>query len=588
MRLPPNDARGRPTRTVRIDRPLDFAAVTDHAEFLGETRLCADPDSPVYDARACVVMRTERGRAPTFAMHIMSPITWRKDSLCGDDGSLCYEAAGAAWGEIIGAAEAWNDTSSACARTTFIAYEYSSHRLGSNLHRNVVFRNAAVPRRPISYIETPREWELWEWLRDLCLDSETGCDALAIPHNSNISNGRMFPVDWAGAPTQQAQVERARLRMRLEPVVEVMQHKGDSECHPAMEALFGSSDEECGFEKFEDWAPGLLVPASERGECGAGDWRIRFGPTCYSPGSYARTSLTRGLAEEARIGVNPFKFGLVASTDTHNALAGGVEERSFPGHLGVGDDSAAKRSSLDRAVEGNASNGPGGLVAVWAPENSRDALFDAIRDKEVYGTSGPRIVVRFFGTRDADWDRGESLCTAGDLVARGYAQGVAMGGDLPIEGDAAPLFAVSALRDVGTATAPGNGLERVQIVKGWLDDDGAMHQRVYDVAGAPAPGPAVDPETCAPRVAGHASLCSVWRDPDFDARERAYYYARVLEVPSCRYTAWQCLEVPAAARGAACAADSPIPRTQRERAWTSPIWYTPPSDATGAAVAASG
>ena len=575
--LPPNDRSGRGTRPVRIDRPLDFAAVTDHAEFLGEGLLCQQPDAEGYDSGFCEMFRAGEGRAPRLVMQIFSPITWRNDAVCGSDGARCRSAARTNWEKTIAAAEAWNDRTSRCARTTFVAYEYSSMRMGSNLHRNVIFRNEVVPNLPVSYFDADREWKLWELLEKGCTRSGTGCDALAIPHNSNISNGRMFAVDPPGARDTGEQAARAAQRMRMEPIVEVMQHKGDSECRNGIAGVIDSEDELCDFERFEDMAIGRFYdpgePFDDCSEGGFADWIPHLGPDCLSRLSYARYALIEGLRQEARIGVNPFKFGIIAATDTHNAMAGGVEERSYPGHLGRGDSTAEMRVSVDREVPGNVNNNPGGLTGVWAEENDRGALFDAMRRKEVFGTSGPRIKPRFFG----GWALGADACDSPDWVEYAYASGVPMGGDLPRRpGDVAPTFLVAALADAGTRAAPGNDLQRIQIIKGWVDDSGVSHQAVHDVAGTPDNGASVDASTCEPRGPGHRQLCTVWTDPDFDPARRAVYYARAVENPSCRYNAWQCLALRGDARPADCD-DPSVPRTIQERAWTSPIWYTPDS-----------
>jgi hypothetical protein len=286
--------------------------------------------------------------------------------------------------------------------------------------------------------------------------------------------------------------------------------------------------------------------------------------------SYTRYALVEGLAEEARIGVNPFKLGLMASTDTHNGLAGGVEEKSWPGHLGTADADLSRRLSDEPGVMGNVANGPGGLIGVWAEENSRASIFAAIRRREVFGTSGPRIQPRFFG----GFHYPEDLCAQEDLLARADAGGVPMGSDLPPRsGEAAPVFAVFAARDPGTPSARGGLLQRIQIIKGFVDDDGGIHQQVIDVAGGDN-GASVDPATCSEKGEGADFLCGVWRDPDFDPARRAVYYARVVENPSCRYSAWACLALPEGERPTGCA-HSLMQATQQERAWTSPIWYTP-------------
>jgi hypothetical protein len=561
-------------REVRIDRPLDFAGVTDHAEFLGEQSVCYDPASAGYATGFCEVMRSGEGRAPQLVMQIMSPFSSRRADVCGDDGADCYARSEDTWRDIIDAAQAFNDTSSACERTTFIAYEYSSFRLGSNLHRNVIFRNSAVLARPVSYIDEHREWDLWRILREQCIDGDTGCDVLAIPHNANISNGRMFAVDYPGAGGEAGQAERARLRQQIEPLVEIMQHKGDSECRNGLAGVLGAVDELCDFEQFEDQAFRSTVGEGEPvGTCYDGalaDWLPHLGPNCLDRRSYVRYALVEGLREQQRIGVNPFKFGLMASTDTHNALAGGVQEADFPGHLGNGDSTAEQRVQFNSDIPGNASNNPGGLIGVWAEENSRDAIFDAMRRREVFGTSGPRIQPRFFAGRELD----TGLCDAPDMIERAYRESVPMGSDLP-SGEGAPSFLAVALADAGTARFPGVPLQRLQVIKGWADAQGNHHQQVFDVAGDAGNGASVDPATCEPRGEGFTSLCTVWRDPQFDPMTPAVYYLRAVENPSCRYSARQCLQIPAQERPADCRDPFFDPIIQ-ERAWSSPIWYTPP------------
>lgn len=559
-------------RRTGIERPLDFAGVTDHAEFFGEQSVCYDPQSPGYEASFCGVIRSGEGRAPALVMQIISPFSKRKTEVCGEDGEECARRARATWADNVAAAQRWDDRSSACERTTFVAYEYSSFRMGSNLHRNVIFRNAIVPGRPVSYLDAHREWDLWRILKERCIDGSEECDVIAIPHNSNISNGRMFNVDYPGTLSTGEQAARASLRAELEPVVEIMQHKGDSECRNGLNGVLGAVDELCDFEKFESFAfRSVKGEDAGVGQCYNGplaDWLPRLGPSCLDRKSYVRYALIEGLAEEQRLGVNPFKFGLSASTDTHNGIAGGASEIAFPGHLGTADARAEERVQFNKEIVGNASNNPGGLIGVWAEENSRDAIFDALQRREVFGTSGPRIEPRFF----AGWQLPPDLCGSPDMVGRAYASGVPMGADLP-PGAGAPRFLVAASSDAGTSARPGTPLQQLQVVKGWYDAQGNHHQRVYEVAGNGANGAAVDPATCEPRGEGFEQLCAVWEDPEFNAAQSAVYYARAVENPSCRYTAHQCLLLPAQARPADC--DSPLfePIIQ-ERAWSSPIWYS--------------
>jgi hypothetical protein len=424
------------------------------------------------------------------------------------------------------------------------------------IHRNVIFRNAVVPSYPTSYVDDPRPEGLWRKLHSDCLDLGNGCDVLAIPHNSNLSGGWLFRTETADGPIS---ADGARDRAVLEPLVEILQHKGDSECR-----LGGDTrDELCGFEK---------LPFARMDQ-----QHFRSSWSKPPPLSYVREVLAEGLRQQSRIGVNPFKLGIIAASDTHQGTPGLVSEKDFPGHAAGGDTAALAIPKMPDAVEFN----PGGLAVLWAEENSRDALFEAMRRREAYGTSGPRMIVRFFG----GWSFGEGMCQAPGFVERGYRNGVPMGGDLPArpEGATAPVFALWALKDPVTL-AP---LQRLQIVKLWLEGT-EPRERVHDVGGDPDNGATVDLATCERKGEGFDYLCSVWRDPDFDPTEPALYYARVIENPSCRWTAWACL-----ANGVDCSGpatispelavccDATYPRTIQERAWTSPIWYTPAASTEG-------
>jgi hypothetical protein len=557
--IQPYDEEGRAQRHVRLGRPLDFAAVTDHAELLGETHICLTADLPGHGSWVCRLYRAWP-RAAFFLMNWRTSSRRDRFGFCGEDGRLCLEAAHGVWEEIRAAAEGAYDRTEACRFTSFVGYEWTGARDYYNLHRNVIFRNAVVPSLPTSFYEAHEPRELWAALERDCLAPPEGCDFLIIPHNANLSGGLMF--ESTGPDGRRRSDADLRTQARHERLVEVMQHKGDSECLLAA----GGTDELCGFEQLPyDSFTGRFVPF------------LSNPPT---EKSTVRHGLGLGLALEAQRGVNPFRFGLVASTDTHLGTPGLVDEKGHPGHGGAGKPA---RDALPEGLPDDAEFNPGGLVALWAEENARDALFDAMRRREAYGTSGPRLVVRFFG----GWELDPDACERGDFVARGYARGVPMGGLLPPRPEAgssgapAPRFAVWALRDPGTEERPGTPLQRIQIVKGWVEG-GAARERVFEVAGDPENGAGVDPATCTPHGPGFDHLCTVWSDPDFAPAQHAYYYARVVENPSCRWTTWACNEAgvrceePATVTsGFEPCCDAEVPKTIQERAWTSPIWYVP-------------
>jgi Protein of unknown function (DUF3604) len=568
--LPPYDAGGAPTRTAQLRRPLDFTAVTDHAEQFGEIQICLTPGYPGYDSSDCVSARAQLATPPpplpsqlppfaviSFLLNYGVVVPPTRFSWCGVDNVDCLTEASLIWQDTQAAAEEFYDRSTACTFTSFVGYEWSGQPGGNNLHRNVIFRNAVVPAMPTSYMEQPTPQGLWSRLDADCLQGLPGCDVLAIPHNPNVSGGLMFaPTNADGSPLTASD---AFFRASMEPLVEINQHKGDSECRPG---VGGSTDEICGFEKNNRLQ--LFNPVSDPNQT-------------FPALNYVRNALKEGLAQEQALGVNPFKLGLIGSTDTHNATPGGTEEQDFGanGHLGLRDH-ATPVYMLQRVTPAGIEATPGGLAVVWAEENSRDALFAAMRRREVYGTSGSRPILRFFGGRESSLHCGDPA-----FVEAAYRGGVPMGGDVgPVRGDRSPRFGVLAFKDPGTPSSPGAALQQVQIVKGWVDAAGQSHEKVFDVAGNPQNGAGVDTTTCAPTGTGFDSLCAVWSDPDFDASERAFYYARVLENPTCRWSTYLCN-----AQGIDCNAAVPsgyeeccnpiVPKTIQERAWSSPIWYHP-------------
>lgn len=556
--LPPYDRDGRALRNVQRGRPLDWAAVTDHAEYLGAVSQCRDPAAAAYEHPSCVALRTDPNGTSLFGASLAAlPESASYPTLCGDEAFLCLESGLDVWTAYLAETEAANDTTPACEFATLVGYEWTGAPGLRNLHRNVIFRGANIPAQPVGYFDASYVEELWRLLREDCIESGLDCDALTIPHNSNLSAGLMFER-WNRAGDE-PDAEYARERARMEPIVEIYQHKGDSECLPGTAA----ADELCDFEK---------IPGE----------RLGYATSPFSPpvsSGFVRDALGLGLEALRALGANPFQFGLIASTDTHIATPGHTVEDAYAGH---GDIAAgATEFAFAEGLVDYPFNGPGGLAVVWAEENSRDAIFAAMQRREVYGTSGTHIIVRFF----AGWTYPDSLCASANLAEVGYADGVPMGGVLDVrpEGHSAPVFILSAAQDPGTESAPGTPLQRIQIVKGSLDDDGAFRVQTYDVGGNPDNRASVDPSTCAADAGdgGFAELCSVWRDPDFDAERPAFYYARVVENPVCRWSTHACN-----AAGVDCAGppvppefepccDPSLPKEIQERAWTSPIWFEP-------------
>lgn len=548
--IQPFDSEGNGLRTVQLSRPLDFAVVTDHANQIGEVHICKTPGQPGHDSLICRLYRNFP-RVAFYVMNARYSLLQSRWGFCGEEGRTCLAAAGLVWAEHQRAAEEAYDRGPQCSFTSFIGYEWTAAIEGAgHLHRNVIFRNERVPQLPISVMETgPMAIELWKRLDDECREGLPGCEAITIPHNSNWSKGSAFTS--AVRLGEEITQEEAAIRARYDRLVEIMQHKGESEC-----ALVpGVTDEACGFEKATNIHDTI------------------FGESKLEAVNFARDALKRGLALENELGINPLKFGLIGSTDTHLGTPGLVIERGFAGHGGAGKPG---NQALEPGFPDRTTLNPGGLAVLWAEENARDALFDAMLRREAYATSGTRPVLRFFG----GWDYPHDLCETGDLAETGYAKGVPMGGDLPLratESDGPPTFLVRGSRDPDPDSAD---LQRIEIVKGWVED-GEQRETVLIVSVAPN-GADVDLSTCERRGVGKTDLCGIWRDPDFDPAQPAFYYARLFENPSCRWTQWACVDAgvkcnqpETIGEGLESCCTDEFPKTIQERAWSSPIWYQP-------------
>ena len=537
---------------AKLSRPLDFLVVSDHSEMFGlmPQLLKGDPG----------ILATEKGRK------------WFDLIRKGGEGPLeaisdIVESLGArqapidnpqsirsAWQANNAAAEKYNEPGRF---TAFIGYEWTSIPNGNNLHRVVVFRDGADKANrtlPYSQYDSPNPEDLWKAMA--AYEKETGGQVLAIPHNGNVSGGLMFAdVDFAGKVLTK---EYAAERNRREPLVEVTQQKGDSETHP----FLSPNDEFANYERWDKMnLNGLVAHADDMFQY-----------------EYARAALKRGMRIEEKVGVNPYKFGMIGSTDSHVGLSAIEEDNYFgkvsllePGPHRWNHVSIVSRLDPKVTVVGW-EMGAAGYAGVWAKENTREAIFDALKRKEAYATTGSRMTVRFFG----GWDFQAKDANVRMPAAVGYEKGVPMGGDLrDAPAGKSPTFLVAAMKD----PLSGN-LDRYQIVKGWMDAKGELRERVYDVAwsGARKPGsdgklPSVGNTVDVPNATwtntiGAPELVAVWKDPEFDARRRAFYYGRVIEIPTPRWTAYD-------AKRFGIKMDPKVPMTTTERAYTSPIWYTP-------------
>ncbi|NND36987.1 MAG: DUF3604 domain-containing protein, partial [Gammaproteobacteria bacterium] len=563
-----------------------FVSVTDHGEFLGERALCRTPGSPKYDTDFCANYRSsERQGMLLLGTIVNMEEPERFAALCGDDGELCREWSKGPWQEMIAAADNAYDRSATCEFTSFIGYEYTGTPGLSNIHRNVIFRNHVVPEIPVSYIEAPTDQQLWKELEESCPEAD-GCSWVTIPHNSNLANGRMFePLggehDHGVENLDDHKRAHAEARLEHEPVIEIFQHKGNSECINGLAAIYGEPDELCdieavrrmgearattriGIQDMQLQTEAVTVTTEECGDGTGADGMLGGG--CVHETDFLRSHLLSGLDDERELGINSAKLGIIASTDTHSSTPGATDEQNWGGHVSreATPEERLQPGLLTSGVEGN----PGGLAGVWAVENSRDAIFDALQRREVFGTSGPRIEPRFF----ASWNYPAGLCDAPDRLEQAYASGVPMGADLGERPDrAAPMFLASATADL-VESAP---LQMLQVIKGWLDKDNRKNYKVFNVAGSADNDAGVDLDTGERFGEGHDKLCTVFTDPEFDPQQPAFYYLRAVENPSARWSVHDCLRIEEAERPAVCDADSDIPKIIREMAWSSPIWYRP-------------
>jgi len=542
---------------VRLSRPLDWLAVTDHSDLMGffpdllegKPHLMADPQSKEW------FNKIQDGKGVEVAYEMVTLFATGKfpDRLMYKPDTAAYKSV---WQRTIDAAEDYNDPGQF---TAFIGYEWTSLVLGNNMHRNVLFRDNAdkasqvVPYTTYAPQGSPNPRDLWKWLAGY--EEQTGGDVFAIAHNGNLSNGIMFPLtaQWEGTKLDEEYVTQ---RAKWERLYEVTQIKGDGEAHP-----FLSPEDE--FADYETWDIGNLKNPPD----------VKTDDML--SGEYAREALKRGLSLEDRHGTNPYKFGMVGSTDSHTGLSTAQEDNFFGKHSGA-EPSPERMGHPFLSNEKGTIMGWGqvssGLAAVYATENTRKSLFDAMERKEVYATTGSRMMVRFFG----GWDFTDENMASRSPAFAGYEKGVPMGGDLPSGmGDKAPTFMVYALKD-----PIGGNLDRIQVIKGWLDKKGKTHEKVYDVVWSgdrkpgsdgklPPVGNTVNARTASfTNTIGESELGTVWTDPEFNTMQKAFYYARVIEIPTPR---WSTIE--AFRFGIPIPEGAPV--STQERAYTSPIWYTP-------------
>jgi len=517
---------------AKLSRPLDFLVVSDHAEYMGIFKMIREEHPAVSGSETARKVKRLMVENPIFGPEDINALN---QLLNGDPMAEDKNLQRLVWDEVIDIAERMNEPGRF---TTIVGYEWGSTPGGNNLHRNVLFRDGPNKTKqilPFSSVHSDAPERLWDFLAEY--EAKTGGEAFAIPHNSNLSNGRMFAVeDSDGNPIDAA---HATARARYEPVVEVTQIKGDSETHP-----FLSPDDE--FADYERWDETNI-------------FGIEKTTAAMHTGSYARAALKNGLLLQAQIGVNPFRFAMIGSTDSHTSLATADEDNYWGKTANMPPGSNRAEGPFIRPIGNDAKptmnweQAAAGYAGVWAKENSREAIFDAMRRGEVYSTTGPRIGVRFFG----GWRFAEVDARSSDPARAGYVKGVPMGSDLSLRAGPRPdekqmpSFLILASRDPETAP-----LQRAQVVKGWVDANGEAQEKVFDA------------HVAEDDVAGQSEIAVVWTDPEFDPKALAFYYLRVLEVPTPRWNAIDAVRYGKSIAG--------MTVQHQERAYTSPIWYTPP------------
>jgi hypothetical protein len=528
---------------LKILRPLDWYVVSDHAEYLGVFRQMANPNSPLSQLAIA-----ERVTSDDQAVAFQAYSDVLNDMSAGIiDPQLADPVIGRTiWIAVVATADEHNEPGSF---TTFPGYEWTSNPGKQNLHRVVVFANSdGVPELPFSAIDSDRPEDLWQWMDEL---RSRNVDSLAIAHNGNASNGLMFPAETSyGGSTVDG--DYAATRMRNEPVYELTQIKGTSETHP----MLSPNDEFGGFELWDYTLSADALPPRNR------------------KGGYARDAYLTGLILESSGQENPYKFGVIGDSDTHNS-ASMIEEDNYRGKFGMEKDAEHRLNGIPGFPEANNRQvrefSSGGVAGIWAEANTREAIFAAFQRKETFATSGPRMKVRFFAGYEFD----ANTLASKDWIQQAYEGGVPMGGDLGADGEGrSPVFLVVALME-----PDGANLDRIQIVKGWIENGQAV-EKIYDIAlsddrkvdasgEVPPVGNTVDPETASyTNSIGDTQLKVAWTDPDFDAAEHAFYYVRVLQIPTPRWSTYDAVSLGISPR-------EDLPVTIQERAWSSPIWYRP-------------